>query len=368
MHRALECAAGDRMKPMVQSTPSPWLSVLVPVYGVERWIRQCMESVLSQADDGVEILVLDDASPDGSMAIVHELQQRHPGRIRVLEHPRNRGLSAARNSLMDAATGRYFWFLDSDDVLLPGAIERLRGVVAREAPDLVLCDFRVLREDSGLLHRLRGEMHRRSFAGWTRAGSGRDALLAGLLEARQFHAWSKIATAGIWRAARFPEGRYFEDIAVIAPLCAPVRNWRHVPEPWVGYRQRDGSILSDMTPAKTRDLLASLRDLHRGVTAMQGLSARTRHALEYACLRAFAALARKMPGDESLERECLAVMAEVFPQGIPRVLADCRRRGWWLRAWRAGHSLARRGWGHHAGDQERKRPAMLSRRYSPRAR
>src|SRR5690606_21510641 len=218
MHRALECAAGDRLKPMVQSTPSPWLSVLVPVYGVERWIRQCMESVLSQADDGVEILVLDDASPDGSMAIVHELQQRHPGRIRVLEHPRNRGLSAARNSLMDAATGRYFWFLDSDDVLLPGAIERLRGVVAREAPDLVLCDFRVQREDSGLLHRLRGEMHRHSFAGRTRAGSGRDALLAGLLEARQFHAWSKIATAGIWRAARFPEGRYFEDIAVIAPL------------------------------------------------------------------------------------------------------------------------------------------------------
>lgn len=333
---------------MVQSTPSPWLSVLVPVYGVERWIRQCMESVLSQADDGVEILVLDDASPDGSMAIVHELQQRHPGRIRVLEHPRNRGLSAARNSLMDAATGRYFWFLDSDDVLLPGAIERLRGVVAREAPDLVLCDFRVLREDSGLLHRLRGEMHRRSFAGRTRAGSGRDALLAGLLEARQFHVWSKIATAGIWRAARFPEGRYFEDVAVIAPLCQAVRHWIHVRQPWIGYREHGGSIMAQMTPVKMRDLLEAMQALHDGVVNMPGgVSMHTRRALDGFCLRTFGLLARRVPHDDQvMTRDCLAAKAAVFPHGMPRLLSTGRVGSGMWRAWRDARSLSRRGWRH----------------------
>lgn len=332
---------------MPQPANAPWLSVLVPVYNVEPYLRECLESVLEQADAGVELLVLDDASPDASMAIVRELQQAMPGRIRSLAHERNRGLSAARNSLMDAAAGRYLWFLDSDDRLMPGAIAGLRGIVEREAPDLVLCDFRLLRASFGLVHRLRGELHRRSFAGRPGEGSAdRDVLLTGLLEGRQLHAWSKIATRTAWQAARFPEGRYFEDMAVIAPLCASVDRWRHAPAPWVGYRQRGDSIMSRMTPDKSRDLLLSLRGIHDGVMAMPGgVSRRTQRALEYFCLRTFASLARKVPReDEALAQECLATIDAVFPRGMPTVLAEYRARGWRLRAWRAERSLARRGW------------------------
>src|SRR5690606_23661810 len=241
--------------PMPQPADAPWLSVLVPVYNVERYVRACLDSVLGQADAGVELLVLDDASPDAAMAVVADLQRAHPGRIRTLAHARNRGLSAARNSLAEAARGRYLWFLDSDDVLLPGAIAGLREVVEREAPDLVLCDFRLLREDGTPYGPLRGRARRSGFGG--RAGDGgsdRDALLAGLLEGRQLHAWSKIAVREAWQAARFPEGRYFEDMAVVAPQCAQVARWRHVPRAWVGYRQRGDSIMARMTPDKSRDL------------------------------------------------------------------------------------------------------------------
>lgn len=332
---------------MPQTANAPWLSVLVPVYNVEPYLRECLESVLRQADPGVELIVLDDASPDASMDIVAALQQAHPGRIRSLAHARNRGLSAARNSLMDAATGRYLWFLDSDDVLMPGAIDGLRGIVERESADLVLCDFRLLRASFGLRHRLRGELHRRSFAGRPGDGSDdRDALLTGLLEGRQLHAWSKIATREAWRGARFPEGRYFEDMAVVAPLCASVGRWRHAPRPWVGYRQRGDSIMARMTPDKSRDLLLSLREFHDGVMALPGgVSQRTRRALEYFCLRTFASLARKVPReDEALAHECHDAIGMVFPQGMPAVLAEYRSRGWWLRAWRAQRSLAARGW------------------------
>lgn len=332
---------------MAMPETPPWLSVLVPVYKVEPYVRECLESVLEQADEGVEIVVLDDASPDGSMRVVQALRQEWPDRIRVAAHGHNRGLSAARNSLLALANGRYAWFLDSDDMLLPGAIPGLRAIVEREAPDLVICDFRLLRESPGLLHRLRGELHRRAYAGRPGEGSGdRDLLLTGLLDGRQLHAWSKIATLDAWRGARFPEGRYFEDMAVIGRLCAPVRRWRHVAQPWVGYRQRGDSIMACMTPDKSRDLLQSLRELHDGVLAMPGgVSARTRQALHYFCVRTFASLARKVPRDDSLlAHECRQAIAMILPQGLPVVLSAYRARGWWLRAWRAQRSLARRGW------------------------
>ena len=335
---------------MSPSANPPWLSVLVPVYNVEPYIRDCLESVLAQADAGVEILVLDDASPDASMQVVRRVQDAHPGRVRSFAHEGNRGLSAARNSLLEQARGRYVWFLDSDDVLRAGAIEGLRALVERDAPDLVLCDYALFGERSGLSQRLRRGWHRRSFDGATAGIShDRDVLLTALLETRQLHTWSKIATLSAWRAARFPEGRYFEDIAVIPQLAGAVRSWTHAARPWVGYRQRGDSILARMTPAKSRDLLQSLREFHAGLLALPGgISARTRLALEYFCLRTFASLARKLPEDEALVRDCRDAIAAVFPQGMPAVLAEYRARGWWLRAWRAERSLARRGWLHRA--------------------
>ncbi len=326
---------------------TPWLSLLVPVYGVERYLQACIESVLSQAVDGIEILLLNDASPDRSGEIAAELQARHPGTIRVIAHERNRGLSAVRNSLLAAARGRYLWFLDSDDELLPGAIAGLRAIVDADAPDLVLCDFRLLREHFGLRHRLRGELHRPAFAGPGGVlGKDRDALVTGLMEGRQLHVWSKIATAEIWQRVKFPEGRLFEDMAVVPQLVAGTRTWRHVRQPWVGYRQRGDSVMATMTPKKTRDVLASLRDLHDGLIALPGgLSIDARHALDYFCLRTFASLARKVPRDDAaLADDCRDTMHAVFPQGVDALLAEYRRRGWWFRALRAQRSLARRGW------------------------
>lgn len=326
---------------------SPWLSVLVPVHRVERYVRQCLESVLVQGVDGLEIVVVDDASPDGSMRIVRELQQSHPEVIRIVVHARNAGVAAARNTLLEAARGRYAWFLDSDDVLRPGAIAGLRAIVERDAPDLVLCDFGLFGGGSGPLRRLRGEGPRRSFAGRaTGIQVDRDALLAGLLEGRQMHAWCKIATLQAWRAAHFPEGRYFEDMAVIAQLVGAVRRWTHVPQPWVGYRQHGESILAQLTPARSRDLLHALLELHDGLLALPGgLSPRAARALESFCLRTFASLARRVPDDDAaLVDDCRAAIAHVFPQGLRSVLAAYRARGWWLRAWRAQRSLAGRGW------------------------
>lgn len=327
---------------------TPWLSILVPVYGVEGFLPACLDSIRSQALDGVEVRMLDDASPDGSGAIARAAVAQQPGVFALHAHERNRGLSAARNSLLAEARGEYVWFLDSDDLLMPGAVARLAASVQAHAPDLVLCDFRVHRDRPQLKHRLRGEGHRRSFPG---DGTGlvrdRAHLLRGLLERGELHAWSKIAKADVWRAAPFPEGRYFEDIAVIPALAGASNSFIHIASPWVAYRQRGDSILGAMSPAKCQHLASSLRDLHLGLRhrpelADPALSA----ALDEFCLRRFATVAKKLAGaDEAVESTCRRMFQGMFPDAGDAALAAMRRRrGGWLRAGRVRRALARAGW------------------------
>lgn len=316
----------------------PWLSVLIPVYNVAPWLDDCLRSVLDQAGDGVEVLLLDDASTDGSLHLALDWQARCPGHVRVLRHPINRGLSAARNTLVEAADGDYVWFLDSDDMLHPGAIARLRETVADGRPDLVLCDFSVLRQQPRLKHRLRGERHRSTFRA---PGDERDALSAlvvGVMTGRQLHAWSKIARREIWRQARFPEGRCFEDIAVIPALLPRVRRWRHVAEPWVAYRQRPGSILSSLTPAKARDFAVALAELARFLDMQgPGLSPRARFAIKHFCLRSSRSLIARLrrapwPERAALLAELNESLRLAIPEGRHWMLRQYLRRGWWAQA------------------------------------
>ena len=83
----------------------PWLSVLIPVYNVRDYLHECLASVVDQLGDdrSVQILILDDCSTDGSWVLMQELAQHWPGRLQLLRHERNGGLSAARNTLMQAA-------------------------------------------------------------------------------------------------------------------------------------------------------------------------------------------------------------------------------------------------------------------------
>lgn len=324
---------------------SPWLSLLIPVYRVEPWLAACVASVREQADAGVEVLLLDDASPDRSGELARRLVADWP-QARVLSHERNRGLSAARNSLLAQARGDYVWFLDSDDLLLPGAIAGLRAAVAQGAADLVLCDFAVVRERERLKHRLRGERHRRTFAGTSNQTREADAALAaGLLEIGELHSWSKIARRELWQQASFPEGRYFEDMAVIPTLLAHARNYRHVDRPWVGYRQREGSILAAVDAGRIGHLLDNMLALRRGLIDLPALEDTTaQFALQHFCARSLIAARRHLrrlgtPAPE-LESKLRAACAEALRDGLDALLRGYRQRGWLLRALRARRQLS----------------------------
>lgn len=243
----------------------PWLSILLPVYNVEPYLDECLDSVLSQAGEGVEVIALDDCSTDGSAAVLARRLDNHrgPAAFRVMRHERNGGLSAARNTMLAAARGQYIWFVDSDDYLAPGAVGELQAIVTRHQPDLVLCDYRIQRPKMTLKHRLRGEQHRVTFAGASeQLVRNRDELIHGLFMAGQMFAWAKIFRRAIWPAGQplFEPGRYFEDAHAMPLLALRAASHYHARRPWVVYRHRPGSILRTMDARKCADLADAFGD------------------------------------------------------------------------------------------------------------
>ena len=119
----------------------PSVSIIVPVYNVEPYVEDCIRSVMRQTyNDPMECIVVDDCGTDNSMAVVERLIAEYKGPItfKVLHHDHNRGLSAARNTGMDAAKGDYLFFLDSDDELIDDCIERFSEPLATEWYDIIV--------------------------------------------------------------------------------------------------------------------------------------------------------------------------------------------------------------------------------------
>ncbi|MET8565181.1 CDP-glycerol glycerophosphotransferase family protein [Streptomyces flaveolus] len=119
----------------------PRFSVIVPCFKVQGFLRECLDSVLGQSFGDLELIAVDDCSPDGCGAILDEYAERDP-RVQVLHLPENVGLGRARNAGMPHATGDYLFFLDSDDTLTPGALRAVADRLAEaEDPDVLVFDY-----------------------------------------------------------------------------------------------------------------------------------------------------------------------------------------------------------------------------------
>lgn len=128
-----------------QATNPPAVSVVIPVYNVEQYLCECVDSVLNQTMQDFEIILVDDGATDSSGMICDQYAQQDP-RIRVI-HQSNGGLSAARNTGLDAASGTYVYFLDSDDYIVSHALEQLRELAEKEDANVVFFDASVFFTD-----------------------------------------------------------------------------------------------------------------------------------------------------------------------------------------------------------------------------
>ena len=115
------------------------VTIGIPVYHAERYIRPTLESVLAQTFQHMEILIVDDCGTDGTMDIIREYQQNHPrgNNIHIVRQPHNKGIGEGRNRIIDEAAGRYLYFMDADDTIEPGTIELLYEHAQRYRAEIV---------------------------------------------------------------------------------------------------------------------------------------------------------------------------------------------------------------------------------------
>ena len=185
------------------------LTVVVPVYAVEDYLHQCLESIragLTDAENAaVEVIAVDDASPDASGEMLDEYLARH-GDLQVVHLPRNVGLGLARNAGLAAARGEYVWFVDSDDWLPAGSVRAVLARLRAERPDVLLVDH--LRVHDGGRTEVDASSH------LLRGPATRERLL-GL----QHTAWNRIVRRGHLAAhgLEFRAG-WYEDVSFTHPV------------------------------------------------------------------------------------------------------------------------------------------------------
>ena len=122
----------------------PKVSVISPVYGVEQFVSRAAESMFSQTLEDVEFIFVDDCTPDNSIQIIKDVLDRFPERanqVSWIRHDKSRGLTSARNSGLEAASGEYIFHWDSDDYADPDMLERMYNYAAKEDFDIIWADW-----------------------------------------------------------------------------------------------------------------------------------------------------------------------------------------------------------------------------------
>lgn len=222
------------------------ISIIVPVYGVEKYLPACIESILSQTFTDFELILVDDGSPDRCPAICDEAAGRD-ARVRVI-HQANQGLSAARNAGIEAARGEWLVFVDSDDYIAPHFCEKLYQTAQRTNADCVMCSVQNVDEsgkpiDSALM-RVADEVK-----------TGREVLRKiGRDDVTPYlTAWNKLYRRKLFNTLRYPAGRQNEDVFVFAELFCQVQRAACVAEPLYFYRKRIGSIMNSVVTLRNLD-------------------------------------------------------------------------------------------------------------------
>ena len=124
----------------------PLVSIVVPVYNVESYIEECLQSVCSQTYENLEIICVDDVGNDRSMDVVRSFAVKDC-RIKIIEHDKNKGLAEARNTGLEHVSGDYVFFLDSDDWLVDDAIEKLLSSAMTNNADVVVGQLSAFSDD-----------------------------------------------------------------------------------------------------------------------------------------------------------------------------------------------------------------------------
>ena len=229
------------------------VSIIVPVYQVENYLRQCVDSILAQTFTDFELILVDDGSKDQSGQICDEYAGLDE-RVKVI-HKENSGPSDTRNRGMEQATGNYFMFVDSDDSIAPTMVECLYRSIMKENADIAACNYLYVFEDDrnqNFSTNIPSEVlpgaeifynrkNDRSYGYWTVV-------------------WNKLYKSETFGKLRFRVGKYFEDEFWANEIYQMDIRMVTIPESLYYYRQHDNNSMKTTNMKKNLDILEALQE------------------------------------------------------------------------------------------------------------
>lgn len=231
------------------------VTIIVPIYNVEKYLKECIESIINQTYKNLEIILVNDGSTDDSLKICMNYKKKD-NRI-VIINKTNGGLSDARNKGIDAANGKYICFVDSDDYISSAYIELLYNEARKNNTDIVLCGIKYVNDEKKILSEY---AYKKNFV-----KSGKELLIDYYQEngVEVIVAWNKLYKRELFNTYRYNVGKIHEDEFLTYKILYNLDKVSIISDKLYYYRKNDTSIVNKKFNLKRLDLLEALENRMR---------------------------------------------------------------------------------------------------------
>ena len=221
------------------------VSVIIPVYNVENYIDKCLNSLVNQTLDDIEIIVVNDGSPDNSQKIIDKYVKKYPKKVKSFIK-KNGGQGSARNYGLKYATGEYIAYVDSDDWVELDMFEKMYDKAKESNSDIVICGNNVISMDDKILKSESSIIYN-------------DIDLEIMLG--KMAVWNKIYKKSILKNIKFREKVWYEDIDFTVKLLLNSKNISFVDEPLYNYLLRPGSTMNNSNVSRNLELIEAFDEI-----------------------------------------------------------------------------------------------------------
>ena len=219
----------------------PKVSVIIPVYGVKKYIERCARSLFEQTLDDIEYIFVDDSTPDNSISILRKVLSEYPNRekqVKILRHEKNKGLAQARQTGLKIASGEYIAHCDSDDWVDVHMYEEMYNKAIEEDADVVVCDY-IVTNDTSVIKTINA----------CHAKSAKQLIENCLFQRDPWSLWNKLFNRKAYSNIEYPKGAMGEDMVTIIQLLWNCKMLSYIKKPYYQYFYNSESI----TKVCTRD-------------------------------------------------------------------------------------------------------------------
>lgn len=308
------------------------VSMIIPVYNVRDYLRKCLDSVAAQTYKALEVIVVNDGSPDDSLEIILEYTAKYPHfSCYTIE---NRGQGGARNYGMEQATGDYIMFLDSDDYIAPNCVEALVSAAESTGSDMVVANCYDVREDGSILDAYKNVYK----SAVTNLAQEPEILF------NRVAPWGKLYKRELLEGLQFACRVWYEDMRLIPKLYLRASKVCYIEDALVYYVQRRGSTMNNKNYRRNLEVIEAFQDL-LGWFREQGAYETYKDALEFLVIEhiAVSGVARVAMGKGKERNEVIAKLQEYlasfenlydnpYLKGQARnrkIVLWCNRHGWY---------------------------------------